>query len=420
MAQDLIVVKVDRARALLAEARDAVDAKQVADLALAAEVYAKRQKLSEEAIGYATAVKVDALTMMGEFLKVTPKAPPGRPLKNGSRVEPISPPTLAETGISKKASASAQALADLKVKAPDVHEAVRTGKKSVSQGVRAVQRQKKTEDFEARAAAAPEIDVDAAHIVTGDCLAGLRQLRAGSVRLAFADPPYNQKVNYGQGGKADDLPAADYLAWCCAWMEAVPRVLTEDGSFWVLISDEWADHFGLMLRNAGLYRQQWLIWYESFGVCNATKRGFTRASRHLFWCVKDQGAYVFHPEAVTRESWRQRNGDKRADPGGRTWDSVWGIDPPIPRLVDNAAERVPGYPTQLPLALLLPLVGCASDPGDLVIDLFAGSASLGEASLRLGRRFKGFELSETYADLGRKRLRAVAHDLSKEKNHAVP
>lgn len=49
MAQDLVVMKLDRARSLLAQARDAGDAKVVADLARAAEVYARRQKLSQEA-----------------------------------------------------------------------------------------------------------------------------------------------------------------------------------------------------------------------------------------------------------------------------------------------------------------------------------------------------------------------------------
>jgi hypothetical protein len=72
VATDLIVLKVDKARALLAEARDAKDAKKVADLARAAEVYARRQKLSEEAIAYATAVKVDTMTLMGRLLRESP------------------------------------------------------------------------------------------------------------------------------------------------------------------------------------------------------------------------------------------------------------------------------------------------------------------------------------------------------------
>jgi hypothetical protein len=157
---------------------------------------------------------------------------------------------------------------------------------------------------------------EAGRLITGDCVKGLAKLREGSVRLAFADPPYNQKVDYGRGGKADDLEPEEYLGWCLSWMEAVPRVLADDGSFWVLISDEWADHFGLMLRTAGLHRKQWLIWYESFGVNNAN--GFNRTHRHIFWAVKDRKRFVFNPAAVTRPSDRQEKyQDKRAEPGGK-------------------------------------------------------------------------------------------------------
>lgn len=43
MKGDLIVQQVDKARALLALAKDAPDAKRVADMAHAAETYARRQ-----------------------------------------------------------------------------------------------------------------------------------------------------------------------------------------------------------------------------------------------------------------------------------------------------------------------------------------------------------------------------------------
>ena len=88
------------------------------DLACAAEVYAQRQHLSQEAIGYATAIKVDAMTLLGEMLKAAPKNGGGRPVKEktGPRVEPVS--TLADLNITKKESSAAQALAGLKAKAP--------------------------------------------------------------------------------------------------------------------------------------------------------------------------------------------------------------------------------------------------------------------------------------------------------------
>jgi DNA modification methylase len=75
--------------------------------------------------------------------------------------------------------------------------------------------------------------------------------------------------------------------------------------------------------------------------------------------------------------------------------------------VENSRERLPGFPTQLPLALLTAVVGCASDPGDLVLDPFSGSGITGEAALPLGRRYLGFERSPTYAKQSRLRLQAL-------------
>jgi hypothetical protein len=141
---DLIVAKVDRARALLAQAVDAVSAKRVADMARAAEVYARRQKLSEETIKYAEEIRIDAMTLLGEFLKK-----PGAKNKgaNGSRVtgnrqEPVrdATPTLADLGISKKESSTAQTLADIKEQAPELHEQVRAKKVTVAQATREMAR----------------------------------------------------------------------------------------------------------------------------------------------------------------------------------------------------------------------------------------------------------------------------------------
>ncbi len=72
---------------------------------------------------------------------------------------------------------------------------------------------------------------------------------------------------------------------------------------------------------------------------------------------------------------------------------------------------MPLFPTQLPLALLRPIVACASDPGDLVVDPFSGSGTTGHACIELGRRFKGIELSEKFADLSRKRLKGAMREV---------
>ena len=194
-------------------------------------------------------------------------------------------------------------------------------------------------------------------IIVGDCIEEMRKLKPRTVRLIFADPPYNIGVNYGSGAKADRLPDEKYLAWCKKWMNACFRLLTDDGSLWVMINDEYADHFGLLLRQTGLTRRAWIKWYETFGV-NCTNN-FNRCSRHIFYCVKNPRRFVFNADAVSRPSDRQsKYADSRANPHGKLWDNVWCI----PRLVENSQERLPDFPTQLPLALLRPVDSVRKSP----------------------------------------------------------
>lgn len=231
-------------------------------------------------------------------------------------------------------------------------------------------------------------------------------------RLIFADPPYNIGIDYGAGAKADKLPSARYLAWCAKWMRACADRLAEDGSLWVLIDNKYADYFGVLLRDSGLHRQNWIIWYETFGVNCHNK--FNRTSRHLFHCTKHSKQFVFNRDAVNYASDRQAiYNDKRAKPTGKNWDDVWGVmrkdgTGDIPRVCGTHKERVAGFPTQLPLALLRPIIGCASNPGDLVIDPFCGSSTTGVAATELGRSFLGIEKKGRFVELARQRLAGIA------------
>jgi DNA modification methylase/protein gp37 len=418
---DVIVARLDRAVALLAECQNAPAAKRIADVARAAKDLAQRQKLGKDAIAYANAVVVDAMTRMGEFLAAGPKnrGAEGNPGGRGARIVRLNgataqPPTLADLGISKGESSVAQALAEMKQENPALHEEVRSGRMSANRAASRHRRQKRKAQA-ARALPPPKGNGGPSwEIVCGDCLTELAKLRAGSVRLAVADPPYNIGVDYGGGAKADKLPWQQYLDWCGEWMKAVVRTLTPDGSFWVLINDESAAEFKMLLEATGLHRRAWIIWVEAFGVYNSAMRNFSRCHRHLFYYSKDPARFAFDADAVLRPSDRQVTyNDKRADPQGKVWDDVW----VIPRLTATCAERREGFPTQLPLGLLRPIVGCASDPGDLVLDPFSGSGSTGEAALEAGRRFLGVEKNQNFAERSRCHLlgvkpRAVAAEMA--------
>lgn len=57
-----------------------------------------------------------------------------------------------------------------------------------------------------------------------------------------------------------------------------------------------------------------------------------------------------------------------------------------------------------PRALVEPCIRAGSKPGDVVLDPFAGSGTVGAVALPLGRRFVGIELNPKYIELARKRI----------------
>jgi site-specific DNA-methyltransferase (adenine-specific) len=61
----------------------------------------------------------------------------------------------------------------------------------------------------------------------------------------------------------------------------------------------------------------------------------------------------------------------------------------------------------MPEAVLARIIKVASNPGELVMDPFAGSGTTLAVAKKLGRDYLGMELSDTYADGVRKRLQMI-------------
>ena len=303
-----------------------------------------------------------------------------------------------------KVSPATMARADQIAKRPDLEEKVVAGEMKPAEALREIRSEKRRKELaEAAAKADAEHKADRPKwsILNVDVIEGLETVRDehGLARLIFTDPPYNIGIDYGEGEKADLLPPQAYMKWVRTWFSLCWDCLTDDGSLWVMIGDEYAAEYCTELKATGYTIRSWIKWYETFGVNCSSK--FNRTSRHIFYAVKDEKSFVFNPEPVTRPSDRQtKYGDSRASAGGKVWDDVW----QIPRLTGTCAERIPDFPTQLPLALVEPIVLCASMPGDLVVDPFNGSGTTGVASVRNGRKYVGIEKGEKFADMASKRL----------------
>lgn len=77
-------------------------------------------------------------------------------------------------------------------------------------------------------------------------------------------------------------------------------------------------------------------------------------------------------------------------------------------VVNNRGGKSPRlHTTQKPLPLMVGLVSDFTDPGEVIVDPFAGSATTGIACLHTGRRFVGIERDRACFDVAVRRLRAA-------------
>ena len=291
-------------------------------------------------------------------------------------------------------------------------------------------------------------------IVKGDCVAEMNQLPPGSVDLAFADPPFN--IGYDYDVYDDSVEHQQYINWSAKWIAAVSRVLKPNGAFWLAIGDEYAAELKLESQKIGFFCRSWVIWYYTFGV-NCSKK-FTRSHAHLFHFVKDRENFTFRDADLDNRVPSARElvyNDKRANPKGRlpddTWiirpadivgelvgddDATWSprlLEPPadndrtytlrpqdldqcfspaedtwyFPRVAGTFKERAGFHGCQMPEQLLGRIIRCCSNPEDVVLDPFSGSATTLAVAKKLGRRFVGFDVSKDYVQYGIERLSSI-------------
>ncbi len=233
---------------------------------------------------------------------------------------------------------------------------------------------------------------------TGSCLDFLPRLPEGCADLVFADPPFGIGYKYDVYDDRTDREA--YLRFADRWLCEALRVLAPRGSFFLAIGDEFAAEYKVRLDALGLSMRNWIIWHYTFGPHQRMK--FGRDHVHILYYTRPGLSFTFNADAIRVESARQRMGDKRANPLGRVPGDVWTFS----RLCGTFRERTK-HPCQMPEAVLERIIRAASNPGDLVVDPFAGSGTTLAVAKRLRRKWYGCELSEAYATSVRARLDLV-------------
>lgn len=242
-------------------------------------------------------------------------------------------------------------------------------------------------------------------IINGDIFDGLSKIENGSADLIFIDPPYNLKKQYAD--EISDKWETDdqYIIWVYKWLDLAIDKLSPHGSLYIMNTTQNMPYIDIYLREKICVKSR-IVWsYDSSGV--QAKKHFGSLYEPMLFCTKHKTKYTFNSGdiLVPAKTGGERNlTDYRKNPPekynsfkvpGNVWD--------FSRVRYRMKEYVE-HPSQKPEKLLERIVKASSNENDVVLDLFAGTFSLGMVSQRLNRHYIGIELSESYCKSGSERL----------------
>lgn len=247
-------------------------------------------------------------------------------------------------------------------------------------------------------------------IYWGDAVQVLQErIPDSSVQLVFADPPYNIGKRFA---KFVDKWRTDkeYAEWCYGWLALCERKLVPDGCMYVMTSTQSMPYLDLYLRDRMCVLSR-IVWhYDSSGV--QARSYFGSTYEPILLCVKDAKKYTFNAEEILVEAktgaQRRLIDYRKPVPAMYSSKKIPGNVWYFPRVRYRMAEYEE-HPSQKPEELLERIVRASSNPGDTILDPFAGTFTVSAVGQRLGRKTIGIELQEEYVKIGLRRLRIQDH-----------
>lgn len=246
-------------------------------------------------------------------------------------------------------------------------------------------------------------------ILSGDNAVILPQLPDEAFSLIYLDPPFNTgktqrrdrfviesddgSGRVGFGGRHYDLSSVegpsysdsftDYRSFLEPRLRECWRLLAPNGTLYVHL--DWREvHYVKVWLDEMVGREKFLneiIWAWDYG--GKTKKRWPTKHDTILVYVKDPKNYTFNSEEIDREPYMAPglvDDAKRAR--GKLPTDVWWHT-----IVSPTGHEKTGWATQKPLGILRRIITASSNPGDWVLDPFAGSGTTAVAARELGRRF---------------------------------
>lgn len=226
----------------------------------------------------------------------------------------------------------------------------------------------------------------------GDCLdpvSGIASLADRSVDHVICDPPYGERTHtnhrVGSTAKYRGISASPSRAKEIGFDPLTPEQMRGCAEQFARVANRWLIVF-CEIEQASAWQSE----IERVGLDYVRTGAWVKpGSTPQF--SGDRPAVGFEAIVIAH-----RKGRKRWNGGGKH--GMW----THPIVKPQTGERL--HTTQKPLDLMTELVEDFTDPGDLILDPFAGSGTTAIAALMLGRRFVGWERDANYHAIATRRI----------------
>ena len=249
-------------------------------------------------------------------------------------------------------------------------------------------------------------------LISGDAMEQLPALRSESFDLLFCDPPYNLTKRFGENSFRSKTTDA-YETWLDSWLTLCVPLLKQNAS--IYICGDWRSSAAIQrVGSKYLKLQNRITWEREKG--RGAKANWKNASEDI-WFFTVSNDFTFNLEAVKqrrrviapyRENGKPKDWNESSDGNFRDThpSNIWtDITVPFWSMPENT-----DHPTQKPEKLLAKIILASTNPGDMILDPFAGSGTTAVVAAKLGREFVAIESDENYCLVAAKRLEMAETD----------
>lgn len=262
----------------------------------------------------------------------------------------------------------------------------------------------------------------------------------GKVKMIYIDPPFATESDFvgkeGEKAYTDKKQGAEFIEFLRRRLILAKEILAPDGVIYVHLDWKKVHYIKLVMDEVfgeNHFKNE-IIW-KYFGP-TSTKENYPRKHEVILYYTNREKPYFnsqatlidYDEKAIKRYDKVDENGDVYKvyyDDDGKERRAYLKDGKPtevfnIPFVQGTSKERL-GYPTQKPEALLERFIKASTQPGDIVMDFFAGSGTTIATAEKLGRKWVGCDIGKLAFYIIQRRLFTIqdskALDAKKNKKY---